>query len=116
MAKRLADHYRCLVTGKRVRVEYDKRDRYGRIIGVVWVHSPDTRCDTEPCPMTLDAGMYQLTIGMAWWYRYFAREQTPKQRVQYEFVEFESKAKKAGLWQVPEPVAPWEWRRKKRNG
>ena len=26
----------ALVAGKQVRVEYDKRDRYGRIIGVVW--------------------------------------------------------------------------------
>jgi endonuclease YncB( thermonuclease family) len=55
----------ALVAGKQVRVEYDKRDRYGRIIGVVWVRSPDTRCDAEPCRKTLDAGMYQLTVGMA---------------------------------------------------
>ena len=96
----------ALVAGKQVRVEYDKRDRYGRIIGVVWVR--DTRCDAEPCPMTLDAGMYQLTTGMAWWYRYYAKEQTPEQRGQYEFAEVEAKAKRVGLWQEPEPVAPWE--------
>ena len=30
---------------------------------VVWVRLPDTRCDTEPCRKTLDAGMYQLTGG-----------------------------------------------------
>jgi endonuclease YncB( thermonuclease family) len=88
-----------LVAGKQVRVEYDKRDRYGRIIGVVWLRSPDTRCNAEPCPMTLDAGMYQLTVGMAWWYRHYAKEQTPEQRGQYEFAEFEAKAKyKVGLW------------------
>ena len=56
----------ALVAGKQVRVEYDKRDRYGRIIGVVWVRSPDTRCDAEPCPMTLDAGMYQLLHQLAY--------------------------------------------------
>jgi endonuclease YncB( thermonuclease family) len=105
----------ALVAGKHVRVEYDKRDRYGRIIGVVWVRSPDTRCNAEPCPMTLDAGMYQVTVGMAWWYRHYAKEQTPEQRGQYEFAEFEAKAKKTGLWQEPEPVAPWEWRRQKRK-
>ena len=103
------------MAGKKVRVEYDKRDRYGRIIGVVWVRSPDTRCDAEPCRKTLDASMYQLTVGMAWWYRYYAKEQTPEQRGQYEFAEFEAKAKKAGLWQEPEPIAPWEWRRRKRE-
>jgi endonuclease YncB( thermonuclease family) len=87
----------ALVAGKQVRVNYDKRDRYGRIIGVVWVRSPD--CAADPCPMTLDAGMYQLMIGMAWWYRYYAKEQTPEQRGQrgqYEFAVFEAKAKKVG--------------------
>jgi endonuclease YncB( thermonuclease family) len=59
--------------------------------------------------------MHQLTVGLAWWYRYYAREQTPEQRGQYEFAEFEAKAKKAGLWQEPEPVAPWDWRRRKRK-
>jgi endonuclease YncB( thermonuclease family) len=48
---------------------------------------------------------------MAWWYRHYAKEQTPEQRGQYEFAELEAKAKKVGLWQEPEPVAPWEWRR-----
>jgi endonuclease YncB( thermonuclease family) len=105
----------ALVAGKQVRVEYDKRDRYGRIIGVVWVRSPDAQCDVEPCPMTLDAGMYQLTIGMAWWYRKYAKEQTAEARGQYEFAEVEAKAKCVGLWQEPEPVAPWEWRRQKRK-
>ena len=65
--------------------------------------------------MTLDAGMYQLTVGMAWWYRQYAKEQTPKQRGQYEFAEVEAKAKGVGLWREPEPVAPWEWRRQKRE-
>ena len=105
----------ALVAGKQVRVEYDKRDRYGRIIGVVWVRSPDARCDAEPFPMTLDAGLYQLTAGLAWWYRYYAKEQPPEQRGQYEFAEVEAKAKGVGLWREPEPVAPWEWRRQKRE-
>ncbi len=56
----------ALVAGKQVRVEYGKRDRYGRILGVVWVRSPDARCDAEPCPMTLDAGLYQVTVGMVY--------------------------------------------------
>jgi endonuclease YncB( thermonuclease family) len=95
----------ALVAGKQVRVEYDKRDHYGRIVGVVWVRSPE--CHAKPCPLTLDAGLHQLTVGMAWWYRQYAKEQTPEQRGQYEFAEFEAKAKKAGLWQEPNAVSPW---------
>ena len=45
----------ALVAGKQVRVEYAKCNRYGRIVGVVLVRSPD--CRAEPCPMTLDAGL-----------------------------------------------------------
>ena len=59
--------------------------------------------------------MYQLTVGVAWWYRYYAKEQTPEKRGQYEFAEFGAKAKRVELWQEPEPVAPGEWRQKKRE-
>ena len=37
------------------------RDRWGRIIGVVWV----TPSDCQECPRTLDAGLSQLTRGLA---------------------------------------------------
>jgi endonuclease YncB( thermonuclease family) len=54
-----------LVAGKQIRVEYDKRDRYGRIIGVVWVRSPDTRFDAESCRKTLDAAIDGASAGAA---------------------------------------------------
>ena len=62
-----------LVFGKDVRVEWDKRDRYKRIVGKVWVQPAS--CPT--CPMTLDAGHAQITVGLAWWYRKYASEQSP---------------------------------------
>lgn len=39
-----------------------------------------------------------VTQGMAWWYRAYAREQTPQERGQYEFAEVEAKARKVELW------------------
>ena len=105
----------ALLAGKQVRVEYDKRDSYGRVIGVVWVRPPIAPCDSEPCPKTLDAGLNQLTVGMAWWYRYYASEQTREERVRYEFAEAEAKSKKAGLWADSDPTPPWYWRRKRRS-
>ncbi|MCK7502943.1 MAG: hypothetical protein MZV70_01795 [Desulfobacterales bacterium] len=48
-----------------MKVEWDKRDRYGRIVGKVWVQP--VSCPT--CPMTLDVGHAQITVGLAWWYR-----------------------------------------------
>jgi endonuclease YncB( thermonuclease family) len=99
-----------LIFRKQVRVENRKTDRYGRIIGRVWVQPRDC----ARCGKTLDVSLALLTTGMAWWYRYYAREQPEEERGQYEFAEFEAKAKGAGLWQDENPVPPWEWRAAKR--
>jgi endonuclease YncB( thermonuclease family) len=96
-----------MVFGKDVRVEGDKRDRYGRIVGKVWVQPSD--CPT--CPMTLDAGQAQLAAGLAWWYRKYAKEQTPEDKARYEFEEQEARALRVGLWREPAPIPPWDWRK-----
>ena len=95
-----------LVARKEVRVEFTKYDRYGRIVGNVWVTPPD--CPT--CGKTLDVGLAQVTTGMAWWYRYYAHEQSAEDQGHYEFAEQEAKAKRAGLWQDKNPLPPWEYR------
>jgi endonuclease YncB( thermonuclease family) len=97
-----------LVFDKDVRVEWEKRDRYKRIVGKVWVQPAS--CPT--CPMTLDAGHAQITTGMAWWYRKYAGEQSPQDRGAYEFSEQEARERRVGLWADPDPVQPWEWRRR----
>ncbi|HWR91244.1 MAG TPA: thermonuclease family protein [Desulfobacterales bacterium] len=95
-----------LVFGKPVRVEWRKRDRYGRVVGKVWVQPAS--CPT--CAMTLDAGHAQITVGLAWWYRKYASEQSPEDQGAYEYSEHEAKAKRVGLWSEPDPIPPWEWR------
>ena len=62
-----------MVFGKDVRVDWDKRDKYKRIVGKVWVQ-PES-CPS--CTMTLDAGHAQITVGLAWWNRKYANEQSP---------------------------------------
>ena len=101
-----------LVAGKDVEVRWHKRDRYGRVVGQVWVVSPDMPCHDKPeCPKTLDVGLAQLTVGLAWHYKKYAGEQSEEDRERYAFAEVEARAKRAGLWRDPAPVAPWEWRR-----
>ena len=97
-----------LVFNKDVLVDWTKRDRFKRIVGKVWVQPPD--CPT--CPMTLDAGHAQITVGLAWWYQRYAKEQSPADRGAYAFSEKEARAKRVGLWRDPDPVPPWEWRRR----
>ena len=100
-----------LVAGKPVEVRWHKRDRYGRVVGQVWVISPDARCQGAGCPKTLDAGLTQVTVGLAWHYKRYAGEQSEEDRERYGFAEEEARARRAGLWREVEPVAPWEWRR-----
>ena len=100
-----------LVFGQEARVDWHKTDRYGRLVGTVWVASSDSACRGRPDrPKTLDAGLAQLTVWLAWHYKKYAHEQEPQQRGQYAFAEDEARAKRVGLWRDATPVAPWEWR------
>lgn len=96
-----------LVSRKEVRIETLKKDRYDRIIGKVWVQPADcTRCST-----TLDANHAVVLAGLAWWYQYYAEDQSPSDRGRYASAEKEARLRQLGLWQEPNPVPPWDWRR-----
>jgi endonuclease YncB( thermonuclease family) len=96
-----------MVFGKEVDVQWNKRDRYQRIVGKVMVQP--SGCPT--CPKTLDAGLAQLTLGLAWWYQKYAKGQSTEDAGRYEFAEQEARAKRAGLWADADPVPPCDWRR-----
>lgn len=98
-----------LTYGKTVMVHWNKRDRWKRIIGTVWVEP----ADCPGCGHTLDTGRAQLSAGMAWWFRRYAKEQPLEERLAYKFEENEARARSVGLWQDQDPIAPWDWRRKR---
>ena len=102
-----------LAGGQGARIDWYKKDRWNRLIGTVWIQSPDTSCQEEECPKTLDAGMSQITQGLAWHFKRYAHEQPEEQREQYSFAEYEARAKRVGLWSDPHPIPPWEWRKRK---
>jgi endonuclease YncB( thermonuclease family) len=104
------------VMGQEVKVDWTKQDRYGRIVGKIWVAPPGTGCTGPTCPKTLDVNLAQLTVGLAWHYKEFEKEQSPEDRGRYAFAEQEARAKKAGLWSEPDPVPPWEWRHGPKGG
>jgi endonuclease YncB( thermonuclease family) len=101
-------HLSEMVSGKAVKVEWRKQDRYGRIVGKLTLQTPP--CAT--CPKTLDAGPAQLEAGLAWWDREARREQSLSDQGYYEYAEFDAKARRIGLWQDAAPMPPWEWRKK----
>jgi endonuclease YncB( thermonuclease family) len=103
-------HLATMVAGKQVLIVSNTSDRYGRLLGKVWVQPSDC----VSCGKTLDANHAQLLAGMAWWYRYYASEQSPEDRGRYESGEDEAKKRKRGLWAGPNPINPYRWRKGKR--
>ena len=87
------------VYNRQVIVDWKKRDRYGRTVGVVLVDDHDVNLE-------------QIRAGLAWWYRQYAKEQTPDDRLLYERAENEARAAKRGLWVDANSVPPWKWRRR----
>lgn len=69
--------------------------------------------DCPNCEKTLDANLSQITTGMAWWYRYYAKEQSVEDRRNYESAEGKAKARQIGLWAHKSPINPYNWRKKK---
>lgn len=104
-------HLASMVAGKEVRVETLKNDRYGRVLGKVWVQPRDC----PDCGKTLNANHAQILSGMAWWYEDYARDQSPEDRAAYKSAVDEARRRKRGLWSEADPIPPWAWRRGQRT-
>lgn len=98
--QRSKQHLSDLVYGQTVAVDWQKRDRYGRIIGKVW------RGQTDVC-------LSQLHAGMAWHYKQYNKDLPRADRLSYAVAEQAARNDGTGLWQENGPVAPWDFRRKK---
>ncbi len=104
-------HLASLVLDRQVRLDMTGKDKYGRLLGKIWVQP----ASCPDCGRTLDANLAMLTVGLAWWYRYYKDDLSPEDQGRYEFAEYEAKAKKAGLWQDDNPTPPWDWPRGDRH-
>jgi endonuclease YncB( thermonuclease family) len=85
------------VFDRQVTVEWDKRDRYKRIVGKI-LHGGQ------------DVNLTLVRDGLCWWYRKYADEQSAVDQLLYEDVKRHARRERWGLWSDPEPVAPWHWR------
>jgi endonuclease YncB( thermonuclease family) len=91
----------ALVFDRQVSLQCGKQDRYRREVCVVFIDGQD-------------ANLEQVKAGMAWWYRHYAKEQTPGDRTRYEEAESVAKGRRLGLWSDANPTPPWEFRHSKR--
>ncbi len=91
-------HLASIVAGKQVTVEYQKRDRYGRIVGKVLLDG-------------IDVCLEQVKAGFAWHYKKYQHEQSAEDRELYADAENKARNERLGLWRENNPNPPWEYRR-----
>ena len=89
------------IAGKNVSVVFKKKDRYGRIIGIIIFDN-------------VDVNLEQVRAGLAWHYKKYENEQTEEDRLSYSQAEINARENLLGLWSDPHAIPPWEWRRKKK--
>lgn len=86
-----------LAYDRTVQVDWDKLDRYGRVIGKVLVNGQDVNLE-------------QIRRGCAWHYKKYQNEQSPEDRMRYARQETDARGRRAGIWAEKDAVPPWEWR------
>lgn len=89
-----------LVFDKVVSIQYDKEDRYGRIVGKVMINGADVNLE-------------QVKRGLAWWYKKYQKEQSVQDRLDYLHAQESAEASGVGLWVDNDAVAPWDFRKSK---
>lgn len=87
-----------LVFGKRVDLQCEKAESYGRLI----------------CKVTLPDGedicLDQIRAGMAWHYKQYQDEQSAADRAIYASAEDAARIAHRGLWSQPHPIEPQDFR------
>jgi len=85
-----------LLASGTVRVQPTDTDRYGRIVGIVWIND------------TINLNERLLQAGLAWHYAHY--DNNP------DWAGIENKARMAqrGLWAEKDVTPPWEWRQRQR--
>ncbi len=83
------------ISGKNVSVEYSKKDRYGRILGTIYLDKKDIN-------------LQQIKDGYAWVYRKYSKKS--------DYISQEKIAQnhKRGLWKNKDSLEPWEYRKNKK--
>ena len=93
-----ATYVRDLLVDKQVRLEPYGKDRSGRTLAVVWLGD-------------INVNLTLVKEGLAWVSQSVA---VPKVRAELEVAERQAQVGKYGLWALPNPEPPWEFRKRHR--
>ncbi|MDR1897093.1 MAG: thermonuclease family protein [Prevotellaceae bacterium] len=84
-----------LVFGKVVSVSYKNKDRYGRVLGTVYIDN-------------VNVNEEMIKAGMAWHYKQYDKS------TKLADMETTARQNRIGLWSHSDPIAPWNFRKKKK--
>lgn len=87
-----------MVFRKTVMVDYNKRDKYNRIVGKVLLEGNDINLE-------------QVKRGLAWHYKQYEKEQELADRSIYANEEYLARRDGKGLWVDKNPIPPWQFRK-----
>ncbi len=83
-----------MVLNRSVSVNVTSTDFYGRSIGVVYLSSKNVNLE-------------MVKYGHAWWFKAYSKD------TNYQTLESTAKLNGYGLWSDPNPIPPWEYRKRK---
>jgi endonuclease YncB( thermonuclease family) len=91
--QRAKQHLSSLIFNKVVKIKFTEIDRYGRIVGKIFLND-------------IEINIEMLKAGMAWHYSRYDQTST--------YITAEKQARKSGigLWSMKNPIPPWNFRRK----
>ncbi|QKJ67007.1 thermonuclease family protein [Deefgea piscis] len=96
-------HLSDLVFKQNVSAQIDDVDRYGR--GVARISKNQQ-----------DINLAQVNAGFAWHYTTYAKKAQPTADfADYANAQHAAKSARLGLWQDPQAMPPWDWRKAKRS-
>ncbi len=91
-----------LVYDKEVVVNWDKKDKYYRILGRVVIDGRNINYE-------------QLKKGLAWYYKQYEKDLSDEDKQKYSEAEGFAKNYGIGLWADSNSIPPWEFRHKGKN-
>jgi len=84
-------HLELLILNKTVIIKEKYKDKYGRTVAEVFLSDKDI-------------GLEMIRVGLAWHFKKYSSDSG------YSNVETIAQRNKIGLWSLPNPVPPWEYR------
>lgn len=97
------DALRKRIEGKKVVVDIVNIDQYQRGVGQINLGKEDIN-------------LWLVRQGHAWHYESIAKKQQNRQAfAQYQRAQLSAQKRKLGLWNWPDPIAPWTFRRQAKN-